>query len=132
MEIKSTSSYATTGVALAVSPNNIPQVMPQVMPQDEWSVKNSSSSQVSEELGKTGDADLSTEKLENITDGLNDFMQYLNTNLKFVLHQKTDRLIVQIVDIKSQKVLKEAPPREILDVVAKIHDLVGALIDQKI
>ncbi|WP_094603821.1 hypothetical protein SPSIL_042310 [Sporomusa silvacetica DSM 10669] len=128
MEIKSTSSYATTGVALAVSPNN----MPQVMPQDEWSVKNSSSSQVSEEMGKTRDADLSTEKLEGITDGLNDFMQYLNTNLKFVLHQKTDRLMVQIVDIKSQKVLREAPPKEILDVVAKIHDLIGALIDQKI
>jgi len=128
MEIKSTSSYANTGGALAVSPNNIPQVMSQ----DDWLVKNSSSSQVSEEMGKTRDADISTEKLEGVTDGLNDFMQSLNTNLKFVLHQKTDRLMVQIVDIKSQKVLKEAPPREILDVVAKIHDLIGALIDQKI
>ena len=70
--------------------------------------------------------------METVTDGLNDFMQSLNTNLKFVLHQKTDTLMVQIVDIKSQKVLREAPPKEILDVVAKIHDLIGALIDQKI
>lgn len=129
MEIKSNSSYAATGVALAVSPNT----MPQVMPQDEWLVKNNSSSRVSGEMEKMGEADnLSREKMENITDGLNDFMHSLNTNLKFVLHQKTDTLMVQIVDIKSQKVLKEAPPKEILDVVAKIHDLIGALIDQKI
>jgi flagellar protein FlaG len=128
MEIGSVSSnYAVTGNAAAARPS---------MPQEDMVVKNSSSSLVNKEpykTEKTGDADkCSKESMETVTDGLNDFMQSLNTNLKFVLHQKTDTLMVQIVDIKSQKVLREAPPKEILDVVAKIHDLIGALIDQKI
>jgi len=129
MEIRSASSnYATTGNAVAARPNS--------MPQEDLVVKSSSGFPVNEEsykTEKTGDADkCSKESMETVTDGLNDFMQSLNTNLKFVLHQKTDRLMVQIVDIKTQKVLREAPPKEILDVVARIHDLVGALIDQKI
>ncbi|MBP2662140.1 MAG: flagellar protein FlaG [Firmicutes bacterium] len=129
MEIRSASSNnATTGNSVAARPNS--------MPQEDLVVKSSSSFPVNEEAyktEKTEDTDkCSKESMETVTEGLNDFMHYLDTDLKFVLHQKTDRLIVQIVDIKTQKVLKEAPPKEILDVVAKIHDLVGALIDQKI
>lgn len=74
---------------------------------------------------------LSKKNVEEITDGLNDFMQSINTDLRFVLHRKTDQLMVQVVDIKTNKVLREAPPKEILDTLAKIRDLVGALLDEK-
>jgi flagellar protein FlaG len=74
---------------------------------------------------------LGKKNVEEITDGLNDFMQSINTDLRFVLHRKTDQLMVQVVDIKTNKVLREAPPKEILDTLAKIRDLVGALLDEK-
>lgn len=74
---------------------------------------------------------LSKKNVEEITDGLNDFMQSINTDLRFVLHRKTDQLMVQVVDTKTNKVLREAPPKEILDTLAKIRDLVGALLDEK-
>ncbi|SHI96700.1 flagellar protein FlaG [Propionispora hippei] len=74
---------------------------------------------------------LSKKNVEEITDGLNDFMQSINTDLRFVLHRKTDQLMVQVVDTKTNKVLREAPPKELLDTLAKIRDLVGALLDKK-
>jgi len=40
--------------------------------------------------------------------------------------------MVQIVDLKTQEVIKELPPEEMLDLEAKIHEMVGLLIDEKV
>jgi flagellar protein FlaG len=58
-------------------------------------------------------------------------MEALNADLQFVLHEKTNRMMVKIVDIKTQKVLKEFPPHELLDTLAAISEYVGALLDKK-
>ena len=81
---------------------------------------------------KSNDSDrLNKNDIENITEGLNDFMQSINTDIKFVLHQRTGTLMVQVVDMEKNKVLREAPPKELLDVLARIRDFVGALLDKK-
>lgn len=74
---------------------------------------------------------LSKKELQDITEGLNDFMMSMNTDIKFVLHTKMKELVVQVVDAKSHKVLRESPPKEILDTLARIRDFVGALLDKK-
>lgn len=70
--------------------------------------------------------------LQNVTDKLNDFMESINTDLRVQLHTKTDELMVQIVDRKTHKVLREAPPHEYLDLVAKIRECFSAILDKKI
>jgi flagellar protein FlaG len=75
---------------------------------------------------------LNKKDVENITDGLNDFMQSINTDIRFVLHPKLEELMVQVVDTHSNKVLRESPPKEILDTLARIRDFVGALLDKKV
>ncbi len=39
--------------------------------------------------------------------------------------------MVRLVDDKTQKVLKEFPPHEFLDMIAKIREHVGILLDTK-
>jgi len=75
--------------------------------------------------------DLNYEDGKNITEAMNKFMEALNADLQFVLHEKTNRMMVKIVDIKTQKVLKEFPPHELLDTLAAISEYVGALLDKK-
>lgn len=74
---------------------------------------------------------LSRDELSEISQELNKFMQLLNANIQFALHEKTQRLMVQVVDTKEQKVLKEFPPHESLDTIAKIRDYVGFLLDKR-
>lgn len=71
-----------------------------------------------------GDVDL-------LSQTLNKFMESINADLQFVIHTKTHRMMVQLVDPKNQKVLKEFPPHELLDTLAAISDYVGALLDKK-
>jgi flagellar protein FlaG len=75
---------------------------------------------------------LNHDEIKNITQEMNKFLQLLNADLKFQLHEGTKQLMVQVVDTKTQKVLKEFPPHELLDTIAKIRDYVGVLLDKKV
>jgi flagellar protein FlaG len=78
------------------------------------------------------DEKINKEDLSKMTNELNKFMQLINADLKFVLHEKTHRLIVQVIDTKENKVLKEFPPHELLDTMAAIQEYVGILLDKKV
>lgn len=74
---------------------------------------------------------LSRDEAEQVTDKMNKLMQLINTDLQFSLHEKTKRLIVQMVDKRDGTVLKEFPPHELLDTIANIQEYVGMLLDKK-
>lgn len=65
------------------------------------------------------------------TENLNKIMQLVNADLKFEIHEKTQRLMVRLVDTKSDKILKEFPPHELLDTLAAIREYIGILLDKK-
>lgn len=77
------------------------------------------------------DKQVDRDTLEKITDELDKFMQSLNSGIQFSLHEKTNRLIVQVVDKRDGSVLKEFPPHELLDTLASIQEYVGILLDKK-
>ena len=70
-------------------------------------------------------------ELLKITEEMNKSMQLLNVDIQFSLHEKTQTLMVQIVDVATDKVIKEFPPHELLDTKAKIREYIGILLDKK-
>lgn len=74
---------------------------------------------------------LSQEEMRELTAALNKFFSSLNADLQFSIHEKTNSLMVQMVDPKKQQVIKEFPQHEFLDMVARIREYVGALLDKK-
>ncbi|MBO8129203.1 MAG: flagellar protein FlaG [Peptococcaceae bacterium] len=50
----------------------------------------------------------------------------------FLIHKESERVMVQIIDRETEEVIKEIPPEKILDIVARIQELVGLLIDEKV
>lgn len=75
--------------------------------------------------------DIKPEEIKNINFMLNKFMENINADIKFVFHEGMKRLIVQVIDTKEDKVLKEFPPHELLDIMANIRDYVGVLLDKR-
>jgi len=74
---------------------------------------------------------LKREDVDQVTDRMNKLMELINTDLQFSVHEKTKRLIVQMVDKRDGTVLKEFPPHELLDTIANIQEYVGLLLDKK-
>ena len=71
------------------------------------------------------------ELVENTLESLNKFMDLMTADIRFSMHQKSNRLMVQLVSAKDQSVLREYPSKEFLDMIANIRDFVGILTDKK-
>lgn len=71
------------------------------------------------------------EAMEESAKALNKTLEYINTRLSFQIHEETDRLMARIIDVKTLEVIKEMPPEEFLDLIARIREMVGLLIDER-
>lgn len=54
-----------------------------------------------------------------------------NSEAVFGIHEGTNRVTIKIVDKESKKVIKEIPPEETLDMIAKVWELAGIMVDEK-
>ncbi|ACL22197.1 flagellar protein FlaG protein [Desulfitobacterium hafniense DCB-2] len=90
--------------------------------------KNQSQSQ----FGDKGKEELTREDASKLAEHLNKFMVTVNADLRFEMHDGTQRLMVKFIDIKNNQVIKEFPPHELLDTLAAIRDYVGVLLDKRV
>ncbi|AZV46191.1 flagellar biosynthesis protein FlaG [Nautilia sp. PV-1] len=70
-------------------------------------------------------------ELQKLTEELNKALNPLNTTLKFHFNDKIDELTVKVVDTKNDKVIREYPPKEALELMEKMREVVGLLFDKK-
>lgn len=74
---------------------------------------------------------ISRSLLAKTTELLNEMLEESRRRLKFNVHEATGRIWVQVIDTQTQEVIKEIPPERYLDLVARIWELVGILVDEK-
>lgn len=72
------------------------------------------------------------EDVRQATEALNETVRALNGRLSFVLHEESGRMQVRVIDNQTQEVVKEIPPTEVLEVVARIREMIGVLLDKKV
>lgn len=72
------------------------------------------------------------EKVETQIEGINKVLESNMTSLKFNLHEETNRYYVEVQDQKTKEVIKEIPSKEFLDLMARITEYTGILMDTKI
>lgn len=68
-------------------------------------------------------------QLQNAVNDLNKQMK--NSEAIFGIHDKTNRVTIKIVDKTTREVIKEYPPEETLDMIAKVWEIAGILVDEK-
>jgi flagellar protein FlaG len=85
-----------------------------------------------DENKNTANNKITEKELKNAVDKLNKFLEDNKTHAEYEYHDtfKHD-LMIRIVDNESGKVIQEVPPRKILDMVSKMLEIVGVLIDKK-
>ena len=55
-----------------------------------------------------------------------------NSEAVFGIHDATNRVMIKIVDKDTKEVLKEYPPEKTLDMIAKVWEVAGLLVDEKL
>lgn len=89
--------------------------------------KSGEDAENTEELGELG-AKQGTQ-LKSAVNDLNKQMK--NSEAIFGIHEKTNRVTIKIVDKSTKEVIKEFPPEQTLDMIAKVWEIAGLMVDEK-
>ena len=71
------------------------------------------------------------EEIRSAITSANKRAHFGNTSAEFSYHEKTKRISVKIFDKDTNEVIREIPPEETLDMIAKMYELAGIMIDEK-
>ncbi len=90
------------------------------------------SNQVSTQaLQATNQVQPSRQELDKAVKAVNDFVSTVNTDLKFSVDDETGQTIVKVIDVATEKVIKQYPSEEMLAIAKALDSIKGLLIQQK-
>ncbi|MEI5907607.1 flagellar protein FlaG [Bacillus spongiae] len=72
------------------------------------------------------------EQVEKVIHSVNEFLKASPTSLKFEFHEKLQEYFVSVIDNETKEVVREIPPKKLLDMYAAMTEFVGILVDKKI
>jgi flagellar protein FlaG len=90
-----------------------------------------------EEKGQPESQNQNAEQQQATNDQIKKAVEQLNKKMAnnseaiFGIHEGTNRVTIKIVDKDTKKVLKELPPEKTLDMIAKVWEMAGILVDEK-
>ena len=108
----------------------IAEFAPEAIPAVEQQAKSGENG--TEAQAKKSDAEIEAEN-ERIRKAVGELNKKLDqhTEAVFGVHEKTNRVTIKMVDKDTKKVVKEFPPDKTLDMIAKVWELAGIMVDEK-
>jgi flagellar protein FlaG len=75
---------------------------------------------------------LPREEIERQAKALEETFLAFNHRVQLSVNEEINQIIIKVVDAKTDKVIKEIPAEEIQRMTAKIRQMIGLLVDEKI
>ena len=129
-------SSSKTGGAL--SSQDFAQIKPvETQPSSTSALKAQSLQEAKEEEqkekeGRLAPGTMSEESVNNMTETFNELMDKINCDVEFNYNRKANMFNVKMIDKKTNEVIKEFPPEEMIENMIKAKDWLGAFIDKAI
>lgn len=73
----------------------------------------------------------SEKQIRNAVSKINKLLEGEGTHLKYEKHDVLNQMIVKVIDNNTNEVINEIPNEKILDMVAKMCEMAGILVDKK-
>lgn len=84
-----------------------------------------------QEKGESGQSEQQAahEQIKKAVEQLNRNMAH--SEAVFGIHEATNRVTIKIIDKETREVIKELPPEKTLNMIAKVWEMAGILVDEK-
>ncbi len=90
------------------------------------------SSQASREQSNNQNQNMASEQhIKNAISLANSKMKTHRTRCEFSYHEETKRVSIKVLDNATEEVIREIPPEETLDMLEKMWELAGILVDER-
>lgn len=80
---------------------------------------------------QTGNQENDSRRIKNAVDHANQTMRQSRTKCEFSYHEETKRVSIKVIDAETEEVIREIPPEETLEMISKMWELAGLMVDEK-
>lgn len=108
--------------------NMVGHVQEQKQPKKSITVKNEVNKPISETEEDLG---FNEKQLIEAIEKTNKAIEGTFCSFRYSVHDVTKQIMVKVIDNETQEVIKEFPPEKILDMVAKMWEVAGIMIDER-
>jgi len=70
-------------------------------------------------------------RIKSAVDHANQTMRHAKTKCEFAYHEETKRVSIKVIDEETEEVIREIPPEETLEMLSKMWELAGLMVDEK-
>lgn len=70
-------------------------------------------------------------RIKSAVDHANQTMRHAKTKCEFSYHEETKRVSIKVIDEETEEVIREIPPEETLEMLSKMWELAGLMVDEK-
>lgn len=84
-----------------------------------------------ETLGKNEEEQTISTKIKDAVDKVNQKIVPTKTRCEFSYHEDTNRISIKVIDQATEETIKEIPAEETLDMLSKIWEFAGLLVDER-
>ncbi len=103
-----------------------------VIPSPVHSGTNSGYPRVKEDLEHPQqEVEVSSEFIQAAAEAANQVARAFGTDITFELDEKTKIEVMRVVDAETGKVIKEMPPKAVVEMIGKLWETIGVFIDAK-
>ncbi|MCM8900487.1 flagellar protein FlaG [Caldicoprobacter algeriensis] len=99
----------------------------------------------SKNIGFKESGDLNRQKVDSSLNGnvsQDDIMQAVkrankalegtNRRFEYSIHDQTNTIMIKVIDTETNEVIREIPPEKILNLIAKLWELAGIIVDERV
>lgn len=98
-----------------------------------YSQNNSTNVQAnSNDSAANGDGKLKEKDVKKAVEKLNKILEDKSTYLEYSVDKRFNQVVITVKDKNTNETIQELPPKKILDMVAKMCEMAGLLIDKKV
>jgi flagellar protein FlaG len=88
-------------------------------------------SKASENNNSFGEKENNEIEVKNAVAKINKVLEGEGSHLQYEKHDVLNQMIIRVIDNKTNEVINEIPSKKILDMVAKMCEMAGVLVDKK-
>ncbi|WP_130805953.1 flagellar protein FlaG [Senegalia massiliensis] len=94
--------------------------------------EDKNSVKITSENGIKGAKRVSKEELIHAVNASNESLKMYDKKLEYSIHEKTNTIMVKLVDTETDEIIREIPSEKILDMIGKMWEIAGIIIDEKV
>lgn len=116
--------------AVNIRVNNEPQLIGS-RTADNFQMKVGNGRDPQQRNSETGGYSVNERVISEAVDKMNKVIEGHNRRFQYTIHEGTNEIMIKVIDETTNEVIKEIPPKKILDMVASMLEMAGLLVDER-